>query len=375
MRLTRYLSLRFIAFTLAATAILAAVAQILDLVDKAADILDRGDGAAGLLEYVSLRSPTLLMQALPLGALVGGLASFGALARSSEIVAMRAAGLSGWNLFVKALPGALALATVHCAMLDLVAPKLETSLALWWAQGLEGKIHDDARPTWMRIDGAVISFDRMSDRGRKLSGVRIFARNDDKVATGRTNAAEATFADGAWTLKGATHTSWLRETFNQQTAVDGRWDTRLTPADVIAALTPKGLVSASVAQSVLAGERISNAPKEFYETLIYRVYAAPTGLMVMLLLAMPAAFINWRDSRSAGYALAGLAVGLIFLVTDGLFATLGQSGMLPAGIASWTPVAAFAILGALILQRLDGGVARPGRRVILATRARERRAS
>lgn len=364
MRLLRYLSLRY--FTLAATAtvILAAIAEVLDLVDNAGDILDRGEGAAGVLHYLALRTPTLIAHAMPLGALVGALVTLALLARGSEIVAMRASGRSSWNLFVLMFPGAFVLAVMQCALLDAVLPKTEQRLAIWWAQGPDPKIDAD-KPAWLRLGDDVVSFEGLKDRGRTLINLKVYERDPAKLATGRLTAVEARYEKKQWTLTGATHVSWLKESFNVQTPADGKWDTTLTPADAIASLTPAGLVSASAAQAVLAGQRVSNAPATFYETLIIRIYSAPLGIAVMLLLAMPAAFLNWRDARSAGYVLTGLAFGLLFMLSDGLLTTLGATGVISPMVGSWTSLIVFAAFGLWNLLRLERRLAVPSRRATL----------
>lgn len=372
MRLLRYLSLRYLTLAVVATVILAAIAEVLDLVDNAGDILDRGEGASAVLHYLALRTPTLFAHAMPLGALAGALVTLALLARGSEIVAMRASGRSSWNLFVLMLPGAFVLAVAQCALLDAVLPKTEQRLAIWWAQGPDPKIDSD-KPAWLRLGEDVISFEGVRDRGRTLVNLKVFERDPAKLATGRLTAAEARYEKRQWTLTGATHTSWLKDSFNVQTPADGRWTTTLTPADAVAALTPAGLVSASAAQAVLAGQRVSNAPPTFYETLILRIYSAPLGLVVMLLLAMPAAFLNWRDARSAGYVLSGLALGLMFLLSDGLLTTLGASGVIPPVVGSWTALVAFAGLGLWNLMRLERGLAVPSRRMQLQARAEHAR--
>ncbi|GLK80319.1 LptF/LptG family permease [Methylopila turkensis] len=358
MRLLRYLSFRFFALAVTATLMLAAIAEVLDLVDNAGDILDRGEGAAGFVEYLSLRTPTLIAHSLPLGALVGALAALAFLARNSEIVAMRAAGRSSWELFALMVPGAFVLAVAQCALLDVVLPKTQRSLAVWWAAGPDSKIDSD-KPAWLRLGDQIISFEGLRDRGRTLVNLKVYDRDAEKVAIGRTTAAEARYEKRRWTLIGATHTSWLRESFNVQTPADGPWKTTLTPADAVASLTPGGLMSSDSAQQVLAGERVANAPPSFYATLIQRVYAGPMGVAVLLLLAMPAAFLNWRDARSARYVFVGLALGLAFLLTDGLLTSLGGAGVLSPVVGAWSGVILFAIIGAFNLFRMERGLARP----------------
>ncbi|MFL1876257.1 LptF/LptG family permease [Hansschlegelia beijingensis] len=358
MRLTRYLSVSLVRMALTATFILAFIAQILDLVDNAGDILDQGDGLYGILRYVVLRMPTLLTRSLPLGALVGATLVLLLLARNSEIVAMRSAGRSTSQLFLSMLPGALALVLFQSTLIDVVAPHTEARLAILLTQRIDRQADEaskNPKATWLRIGDAVVSFDRVSERGRRLRSVRIYDRDQNKIVTARTTAAEARYRNGRWTLKDAERVLWTRENFNERTPADGVWETSLTPDDVLSSLTPESRVSLAAARAVLAGEMTPNAPLPFYQTLIERVYAGPLGVIVMVLLAMPAALVNWRDARTGRRGVLAMTAGLIFLLSDGLLTTLALTGVVSPAIGAWSALVVFAIYGAYRIFRIDGG--------------------
>lgn len=410
MRLTRYMTVQLLKFSLTAALILAFIAQILDLVDNAGDILDQGSGVLGILRYAGLKMPTLMIRSLPLGALVGAVMALLALARSSEIAPMRSAGISTWRMFRMMLPGALVLVVMQATLIDVVAPRTEARLALLSTHAAEDSFGAEDRPeaakpasaqpdaakpdappigaansdpaksgvdrradgkpgdgksgdgkqdepkqTFLRVGDAIVSFEKVSDRGKKLKGVTIYDRESDKLATARTQAAEARYEKKRWILKDAEREDWTREKFNVRTPADGVWDTTLTPDDVLSALTPESRISLAAARAVLAGQMTPNAPLPFYETLIERVYASPLGAIVMVLLAMPAAFVNWRDPRSARFAASAVGGGLIFLLCDGLLTTLALTGVIEPVIGAWSALAIFAVYGAWRVTRLDGG--------------------
>jgi lipopolysaccharide export system permease protein len=357
MRLTRYLSLYLVKLALTATFILAFIAEILDLVDNAGDIVDRGEGVLGILRYVALRFPTLLNHALPLGTLVGALLTLLLLARNSEIIAMRASGRGAWALFFAMAPGALALVLIHSTLIDVVTPRTESALAIWLTRQIEadGEKADDAKPTWIRVGDSVVSFDRVKRKGRALKAVRIYERDANKIVTARITAAEADYEDGRWILKGAERVSWQRDTLNEKRSADGVWDTTLVPDDVLSALTPESRVSLTAARAVLSGRQTPNAPLPFYETLVERVYSAPLGAIVMVLLAMPASLVNWRDARTGRHGLLALGAGLCFLLSDGMLSTLAMTGVIGPVVGAWSSLLAFAAFGAFRLYRMDGG--------------------
>jgi lipopolysaccharide export system permease protein len=371
MRFTRYLSGMLIRRALSAALILAFIMQVLDLVDNAGDILDQGDGLAGLLRYAGLKMPMLLTRALPLGALIGALLTLLTLARNSEIAAMRSAGRSTWRMFLMMLPGAILLTLLQSTLIDVVVPRSEARLAIIATHAADEEANEegkDVKPTWIRVGDSVVSFDRVNARGRRLKSLKIYDRDASKIVTSRTVAAEARWENGRWILKDAERIDWTRGNFNARTPADGPWVTTMTPDDVLSALTPESRVSLTAARAVLAGEATPNAPLAFYQTLVERVYAGPLGTIVMVLLSMPAALVNWRDARSARYAVIAMTGGLMFMLCDGLLSTLALTDVVRPVIGAWSGLVIFAAYGLWRLRRIDGGWPAPK-----ATAARDAR--
>lgn len=111
--LARYLRRRVGLQTLALLMVLTALMQVLELMDVTTDILDRKLGAAGLLYYAWLRTPSEIVLALPLAALLGAMSSLYAMARTQEITAIRCAGISLKRLLLVLLPVPMLLAVLH----------------------------------------------------------------------------------------------------------------------------------------------------------------------------------------------------------------------------------------------------------------------
>jgi lipopolysaccharide export system permease protein len=104
---------------LGAALVLLAVLQILDLLEVTPEIVERGLGFAGILHYAVLRLPRLIDQAAPLAVLSGGIFAFIKLAGESEVVAMRASGVSTYRLLAMALPAALAVMAVDIVAVEV----------------------------------------------------------------------------------------------------------------------------------------------------------------------------------------------------------------------------------------------------------------
>ena len=109
-RIERYVLVRTLVALGGALAIIAAVVALVDFVDISRTVGVRADiGFGDLVLLTALRSPSTILTLAPFVFLFGTLAAFVALNRRSELIAMRAAGVSAWR-FIFPAAGAAVLA-------------------------------------------------------------------------------------------------------------------------------------------------------------------------------------------------------------------------------------------------------------------------
>ena len=123
--LPRYLRQLLGQRVLAVLLALGGLLQILDLLDSTTEIFARGQGIAGVGHYIALRAPSLLLQALPLAALVGAVFAFSTLAKQHEVIALRAAGLPFRRVVLILLPTVLLVASAQWLLAEVVVPARE----------------------------------------------------------------------------------------------------------------------------------------------------------------------------------------------------------------------------------------------------------
>ena len=91
------------------------VLMTLDLLGESGKILAvPGNGDAELWRYVSLRIPLLVSRFLPFSVLLGTLIAFTALNQHSEVVAMKAAGISAHQILAPLIVASLVI-SAHCS--------------------------------------------------------------------------------------------------------------------------------------------------------------------------------------------------------------------------------------------------------------------
>lgn len=354
--LASYLRRMLLTQTLGLLLALAALMQILDLLDATTDILKRHLGLRGVLHYAALRMPAELMLALPLAALLGALFTFFTLAKRRELVAIRAIGVNLKMVVIAMLPVPILLAVAQFWVADQLVPKTETALAAWWNSTTppSGDDDDAAKSTlWAHTADGLAAFDQLSADGQHINGLHVYRRGPDGQFAVRLEASRADWIEHRWQLSDAHRLQLTDSAVVRAPPDDNIWKTNLRPDDLLRIDSPQPQLSSTVLMGVLGGARVSARPESYYQTALYRRFTAPLASLVMLLLALPATRAAGRSGEGSGLLLLSLGIGLLFVLVDGLLAALGDGGRLPALVASVGAPLAFSALGLTILHRYD----------------------
>ena len=353
--LLRYLSGHFLSNTLGAILGFTALIELLDVLNNATDILDRKLGVLGLGHYVFLRLPATLDQAITLGVLIGGVLTFLQAARHNELIAIRSAGVTIYQLGGLLLPCVAAIAFLHFLVADQLVPRSASALSVWWQATTPDDEDKDSKdkPVWFRVGTEMVAVDRVLNGGRRLTGVHIYKRDSTGTLTGRVVAQQASYDNDAWTLTSVVETTLTQRGATDKAIAAEPWKVRLTPAEIVELGLPASRLSTRASQSALEGERPSNRAPSFYEMQIQETYASALAAFVMLLLSLPVAFTPTRSGGGAKFLITSLVLGLLYLLTNGVLDAFGESGALPPFVATWGALLIFTMAGTSLLLNLE----------------------
>jgi lipopolysaccharide export system permease protein len=306
---------------------------MIDLFERTEDILARGFGLAGLVRYVLLRAPILAEQTVGLATLVGTAFAFIRMTRASEMVAVRSLGASLYQIAGMCLPVAVTAVIASLFLAEVAAPAAQLELARWWDSGAEGEAA--AAPRWFRVGGDLVEARAASADGTRLSDVVIYRRDAQGWLRERVAARAATFAGDGWRLDQASHIVVDGGRVTRVGAAPARWDAAMRPAEVSALLARPLQLTALTAARALSGQAPTDLSRGLLVTRLLRTIAEPFAPLIMLLLAVPLALSKAQTGPTVGRVLWVLGAGLIYMVTDGIFAAAGSTGMLPPGLAAF----------------------------------------
>ncbi|MGZ8997892.1 MAG: LptF/LptG family permease, partial [Allosphingosinicella sp.] len=210
-RIAFYMARLFLVRTLVVLAALVLILLTLDLLGESGKILRvEGNGDAQLWHYASLRLPQLIARFLPFSVLLGTLITLAALNQHSEIVSMKAAGISAHQIIAPLILASLVIAALSFAFNERVVTRASAALDAW--TNVEyGPVPRDTgilRNVWVRYgDDLVLAREVKSRSGNqgvgdvRLSDVTIYDRDGETLSSivqARTGHREG---DG-WRLDG-----------------------------------------------------------------------------------------------------------------------------------------------------------------------------
>src|SRR5438445_4196932 len=131
-RLALYMVRLFVTRSFAVLVALVLILMTLDLLGESGKILAvPGNSDADLWRYVGLRMPILFARFLPFSVLLGTLIAFVGLNQNSEVVAMKAAGLSAHQILAPLVVASIGIAAILFAFNEMVVVNSTRAVTAW----------------------------------------------------------------------------------------------------------------------------------------------------------------------------------------------------------------------------------------------------
>ena len=331
--------------------------------DDIKDILQRNIPLSTVGDYLINLTPDMLYQITPLAVLIAVLVTFGMLNRNSEIIAMKACGISLYRLVIP---------IVSIAGLLAVGLFLFDQFYLPQANRRQEALHNiiKGRPpqtvlhpeqNWIfgqprpGEPGRIFYYQFFDHKINEFANLSIFEFDPSTFALSRRIfAARATWdpATGAWNFQNG----WQRE-ISGANVTEYRPFLKTSFAEIHE--DPGYFTKVKwQAQEMNFGQLnryISDLRQSGFDTMRLRVelwhkLAYPLMAVVITVLAIPFALSMGRRSSLTGIAVA-IAVTLAYFVVDGLFGALGNVNYLPAAMAAWSSDLLFGLVGSYLLLK------------------------
>ena len=362
-RLEIYVLGRTIAGATIAFAVISSLILLIDLVETARDLGVRAEVTfTEVFGLTLLKTPALMLVLLPFAFLFGTLGAFVALNRSSELTAMRAAGVSAWRFIAPAGVAAFLVGVLAVTAVNPMASILNAEFETIRSRLLESYLDDAPKDIWLRqgddrTQMVIHAQTRALEDGKAvLKGVSLFVYQ--KNAQGipefrrRLEAREARLLPGFWRLTDVREASpgagaMRTESLSLPSTLDpkGAVERFATPDEIVFWRLP-----AAIAQTEQAGFGAGA-----YRLRLQQLLATPLLLAAM---AVMAAAFSLRLVRLGGMALvagSGVALGFVFYFLNAFSGALAKAGLTSAFAAAWAPPVVVMLCGVTLLCYTEDG--------------------
>lgn len=316
---------------------------------------DIGKGNYDIIQagwFVLLQTPYQVYLFFPMASLLGCLIGLGIMANNRELVVMRAAGMSIWQVTQAVLKAAFIVIVIVTLISETLVPRLATIGNNDKIQSISsGQALRTGKGLWMRFQNDFINigsilpdltlqhvyqfrFDTMHNLRVVRKMVNIKRMNNEWVAF---QVSESVLEDKM--IKAKEHAQII-------------WDVPLKPTLLNVGSSEPDEMTLMELHTFITAQKKANQNTFNYQLAYWQRLVQPLTTLVMMVLAIPFIFGPLRSSTMGSKFLAGATVGFGFHIINRFFGPISQVLQWPPEIAALGPTLIFAFLGLYLMRRV-----------------------
>lgn len=350
--LDRYL-LRQTLWLLGMTLIIGTGVYVLtELFDRMDNFFEAKVGVGLVLLYFLAKIPLIISQILPAAFLLSCIIQLCLMARSRELLALQAAGISLWRVTAFFVCFALACSVVQLFLAENLGVEGNRYAMQLWREHVSGKVEraHTVKNLWFVEDSMIIYAGSVNIQDKKGQDFTCYDLSEDGLQVERVIRAPSFNIDNkTWKLHRANvydTNGFVRET-DAEISIKINYSPnglRVLASDIKQAEYSLWQIGDTIKRLKKAGSNVESLRTTWHMKLAYAV-----SLLVMALLA--SSLVTWQDNIYITVAL-GMMVTFVFYTVLSVAGTLGEKGRITPMMAAWFPIIFFMALSLLRLLRV-----------------------
>ncbi len=322
--LTRYIVREILKGSFISMILLLTLFNLFTFSDELGDIGEGGYDLPQVFYYLALTSPTVFYELMPASALIGSLFILGAMANNHELVAMRAAGLSVFNIIRTVLLAGTVLVIISILVGELVAPDTAKKAQMLKAM-FDGEkvILNNMYGLWLREDKRFINVRQIQDNGN-LIDISIYDIDDQQHLYQSTHAERAVFlGNQQWRLEDIKQSFISTEQMRAVNQTEQYLKSSIAPDLLkLSVVNPNNLSLIDLSKYV-DFLKDNHQKSQQFELAFWGRVVNPLVTFIMLLVSAPFVIGIKRGISAGGRMLIGVVIGMGFNVIDNIVGHLG----------------------------------------------------
>ncbi|MDX2463037.1 MAG: LPS export ABC transporter permease LptG [Porticoccus sp.] len=343
-----------------ASSVLGSIALVLLVIvalDAIGAIID-GAGDVGkdytfnqVMIYVALTLPARIYEHIPMASLTGCLIGLGVLANNSELVVMRAAGVSVMRIVWLVLRPILVLVLFGVLFGEYVVPYTDQYAESRRMLLKGGKTAQESVSGFWNKEGNEFMHFNAVYPGGVLFGVTRYQFDDQHVLQQASFAGRASYQKGYWVEELGAVTFFMGDHTEVSTFITRDWKTELSPELLnLVVLPPESLAMKGLHQySNYLSDQGQDAAK--YELVFWRKALQPFTIISLVLIAISFVFGPLRQVTMGYRIFAGVVVGLVFRTSQDLLGPASIVFGFSPLLAVIFPAVVCGLIGVVLLRR------------------------
>lgn len=350
--LDRYIARAVIAGSLVVLIVFVSLELVFSFVEESGDISDDYSALQALV-YVALSAPQRAYEAFPVATLIGSLMTLGGMAARSELVVMRAAGVSVLGVGRAVALAGLVLALLAALLGELVAPPAERMASDIRAQARGGDVamlSDEG--FWVRDGRRFVQVGRAAS-ATQLQNLRIYEFDAEHRLSTVTSAAHARYREaGEWALRDVRIEFFSERQVLSEREREAVWSGGLTPDILDVVVVDPTTLAVRDLLTYIAYLDANELESEQYRLAFWLKLVTPIATLTMLLLTIPLVFGSLRSVGAGQRIFVGIMLGIAFYLANRLLNHMGLVYGLPPSLSALLPTLLFLAVALVATARV-----------------------
>jgi LPS export ABC transporter permease LptF/LPS export ABC transporter permease LptG len=329
------------------------------LFDLLQDISRHHAGILTVANYFRYLLPLMLYQLAPLAALVATLVTLGVMAKSNEVTAFKASGVSMYRLALPLLLATVALSAGMFLLDDTYLPYANQKQDALRNQIKGRPAQTFYQPTHQWIFGEayrVYNYELFDPDHDLFGGLSVFELDPETFQMRRRVFAERARWEpslNGWVLEHG----WVRDFSAGMVShyapfrVTSLSELAEPPSYFKREVLPSSQMNWRQLRQYIGELRQAGFETSRLSVQWHKKFAFPLIAAIIVFLAVPFAFLVGTRGAIGGLALA-VGIGLVYWTASDLFEAMGAVGQLPPLLAGWAPDVIFAFLGTYFFLKM-----------------------
>ncbi|MEW8624981.1 MAG: LPS export ABC transporter permease LptG [Candidatus Thiodiazotropha sp.] len=349
--LDRYIGRSVLTGVVAVMLLLLVLIGFFEVVAELEDV-ERGYTAAMAYSYVFLGLPRYIYELFPVATLLGSLIGLGILAGNSELMAMRAAGISIARIVLSVLKAGLLILAAVIWVGEYLAPLTEQQAQRMKMEALSDQVSLKTRyGFWSRDDNTFINI-RQVLPDAQLADVSLYEYDGESRLLRAVYAERASYRSGGWVLQNVSVSQFGDERIQVSQQPELAWQAQLEPASLDVLTVKPHMLAAWDLWRYVDYLRNNGQASISYEVAFWGKLAAPLVTLVMLLLSIPFVFGSLRSVSVGQRVFVGAMLGIVFYLLNRAFSYMAVVYSFNALLATALPLLFFIGLAWWMFRRV-----------------------